>query len=70
MPPTDVEAEAESRRLRRVEGVLELRLAAFIAPSWIPRTVILTTRLSRRDAERILAAFDPPATGGGRGESD
>ena len=55
---------ARDRRLRRVAGladILTLRLEALVPPDRESRVVIVEQRLSRRDAERILAAFDRSA---------
>ena len=52
---------ARDRRLRRVVGLadtLTLRLEALVPPNNNSRVVIVEQRLSRRDVERILAAFD------------
>ena len=52
---------ARDRRLRRVVGLadsLTLRLEALVPPNKESRVVIVEQRLSRRDVERILAAFD------------
>ena len=52
---------ARARRLRRVNGmpdVLTLRLEALVPPSRERQKVIVEQRLSRRDVERILAAFE------------
>ena len=52
---------ARGRRLRRVVGLadtLTLRLEALVPPGRESRAVIVEQRLSRRDAERILAEFD------------
>ena len=52
---------ARARRLRRVSGmpdVVTLRLEALVPPSRATQTVIVEQRLSRRDVERILAAFE------------
>ena len=52
---------ARGRRLRRVNGmpdVLTLRLEALVPPSRERQRVIVEQRLSRRDVERILAAFE------------
>ena len=55
---------ARDRRLRRVAGladILTLRLEALVPPDRESRVVIVEQRLSRRDVERILAAFDRSA---------
>ena len=52
---------ARHRRLRRDVGfadTLTLRLEALVPPDRESRVVIVEQRLSRRDAERILAEFD------------
>ena len=52
---------ARDRRLRRVVGLadsLTLRLEALVPPNKESKVVIVEQRLSRRDVERILAAFD------------
>ena len=52
---------ARSRRLRRVvgmPGVMTLRLEALVPPGRERRTVVVEQRLSKRDVERILAAFE------------
>ena len=52
---------ARGRRLRRVVGLadtLTLWLEALVPPDRNSRVVIVEQRLSRRDAERILAEFD------------
>ena len=52
---------ARARRLRRVRGmpdVVTLRLEALVPPSRARQKVIVEQRLSRRDVERILAAFE------------
>ena len=51
---------ARKRRLRRVVGpadTLTLRLEALVPPGQEARVIVVEQRLSRRDAERILAAF-------------
>ena len=55
---------ARDRRLRRVAGladILTLRLEALVPPGRESRVVIVEQTLSRRDVERILAAFDRSA---------
>ena len=52
---------ARDRRLRRVVGLadsLTLRLEALVPPNKESKVVIVEPRLSRRDVERMLAAFD------------
>ena len=52
---------ARHRRLRRDVGLadtLTLRLEVLVPPDRETRAVIVEQRLSRRDAERMLAAFD------------
>ena len=52
---------ARDRRLRRVVGLadtLTLRLEALVPPNNESKVVIVEQRLSRRDVERMLAAFD------------
>ena len=59
------EIRACSRRLRRIAGVpdvVALRLEAMTPASRTTRSMIVETWLSRRDVERMLAAFDPPPT--------
>lgn len=46
--------------------MVALRLEAMTPASSAQRTFIVETWLSRRDVERMLAAFDPPATGAGK----
>ena len=52
---------ARERALRRVRGMpdtLTLRLEALVPPGFGARTVVVEQRLMRRDAARLLAAFD------------
>ena len=59
-PDTPILA-ARSRRLRRVRGLpdaLVLHLEVLTPPSPRARAVVVEQRLTRHDAERILAAFD------------
>ena len=52
---------ARDRALRRVKGMpdtLTLRLEALVPPGFEGRTLVVEQRLTRRDAARILAAFD------------
>ena len=61
METTSLILTARKRRLRRVVGLadtLTLRLEALVPPDRNSRVVIVEQRLSRRDAERILAEFD------------
>ena len=61
METTTLVLMARKRRLRRVVGLadnLSLRLEALVPPHRESRVVIVEQRLSRRDAERILAEFD------------
>ena len=61
METTSLILIARKRRLRRVVGLadtLTLRLEALVPPDRNSRVVIVEQRLSRRDAERILAEFD------------
>ena len=61
MSATPIILMARSRRLRRVVGmpdVLTLRLEALVPPGRERRTVVVEQRLSKRDVERILAAFE------------
>ena len=61
MSATPIVLMARSRRLRRVVGmpdVLTLRLEALVPPGRERRTVVVEQRLSKRDVERILAAFE------------
>ena len=54
---------ARARLLRRVNGmpdVVALRLEALVPPGCGGRTMIVETRLSKREAERLLAAFGRP----------
>ena len=61
MPADTPVIMARARRLRRVNGmpdVLTLRLEALVPPNRATRTVIVEQRLSRRDVERMLEAFE------------
>lgn len=52
---------ARDRALRRVNGMpdtLTLRLEALVPAGFEGRTLVVEQRLTRRDAARILAAFD------------
>ena len=52
---------ARDRSLRRVKGMpdtVTLRLEALIPQSLGGRTIIVEQRLTQRDAEKILAAFE------------
>ena len=52
---------ARARALRRVKGMpdaLTLRLEAVVPAGFAGRTVVVEQRLTRRDAARLLAAFD------------
>ena len=56
---------ARSRRLHRIRGLpdmLALELRVLVPPGRTARTIVVEQRLSRRDAERLLAAFDAPPT--------
>ena len=62
--PNELVLMARKRRLRRVNGmpdVLTLRLEALVPGSDDAQVVVVEQRLSRRDVEAILAAFE---TGG------
>lgn len=59
---------ARSRSLRRVSGLpdsLVLRLEALVPPGSRARTIVVEQRLTRHDAERILAAFEVGKPRGG-----
>ena len=61
METTTTVLMARKRGLRRVAGladILTLRLEALVPPDRESRVVIVEQRLSRRDVQRILAAFD------------
>ena len=52
---------ARDRSLRRVKGMpdtVTLRLEALVPQSLGGRTIIVEQRLTRRDARKILAAFE------------
>ena len=52
---------ARDRALRRVKGMpdaVTLRLEAQVPPGFEGRTLVVEQRLTRGDAERILAVFD------------
>ena len=52
---------ARDRSLRRVKGMpdtVTLRLEALVPQALGGRTVVVEQRLNRRDAEKILAAFE------------
>ena len=61
METTTTVLMARKRGLRRVAGladILTLRLEALVPPDRESRVVIVEQPLSRRDVERMLAAFD------------
>ena len=58
---------ARDRALRRVKGVpdtLTLRLEVLVPPDLRGRSLVVEQRLTRRDVERMLAAFDATAGSG------